>query len=46
MIDFYNNSSEDFDNVDMPIINVKKFAEYGLKIFDGGSSYILIDFCP
>jgi len=39
-------SSEDFDYVDTPIIHVKKFNEYGLKIFDGGSSYILIDFCP
>jgi hypothetical protein len=39
-------SSEDFDNVDTPIIYVKKFDEYGLKIIDGGSSSIKIDFCP
>ena len=40
------NSSEDFDNVDTPVIYVRKFDEYGLKIFDGGSSFIEIKFCP
>ncbi|MCE7057147.1 hypothetical protein LZF95_20875 [Algoriphagus sp. AGSA1] len=39
-------SSEDFDNVDTPIIFIRKFDEYGLKIWDGGSSSIVIDFCP
>jgi len=39
-------SSEDFDNVDTPIIYVKKFNEYGIKIMDGGSSSIMIKFCP
>lgn len=39
-------SSEDFDNVDTPIIYIRKFDEYGLKIWDGGSSSIVLDFCP
>ena len=39
-------SSEDFDNVDTPIYYVRKFNEYGLKIFDGGSSFIVLEFCP
>lgn len=39
-------TSEDFDKVDTPIIYVRKFDEYGLKILDGGSSYITFDFCP
>lgn len=39
-------SSEDFDNVDTPVYFVRKFNEYGLKILDGGSSYITIQFCP
>ncbi|MEY2922154.1 MAG: hypothetical protein RL108_776 [Bacteroidota bacterium] len=40
------NSSPNFDNVDTPIIYVEKFNEYGLKIYDNGSSSILIEFCP
>jgi hypothetical protein len=40
------NSSTNFDNVDAPIIYCEKFDEYGLKIIDGGTSSILIDFCP
>jgi hypothetical protein len=40
------NSSSDFDNFDMLIVYVEKFNEYGLKICDGGSSNILIEFCP
>lgn len=39
-------TSEDFDNVDKPIVYVKKFDEYGIKIMDGGSSSIKIEFCP
>lgn len=39
-------TSEDFDNVDTPIIHVKRFDEYGIKIWDGGSSFIQIEFCP
>jgi hypothetical protein len=39
-------SSEAFDNVDTPVTYSKKFNEYSLKIMDGGSSSILIDFCP
>jgi hypothetical protein len=38
--------SEDFDNVDTPIMYVKKFNEYNLKIMDGGNSSVKIDFCP
>ena len=40
------NTSENFDNVDTPIIYSRKFDEYGLKIIDGGSSSILIEYCP
>lgn len=40
------NSSEDFDNVDTPIYFVRKFGEYGLKIYDGGSSFFVIKHCP
>jgi hypothetical protein len=39
-------SSEDFDNVDTPIVFIRKFDEYGLKIWDGGSSSVTLDFCP
>lgn len=39
-------SSEDFDNVDTPVYYVRKFNEYGLKILDDGSSYIITQFCP
>ncbi len=39
-------SSEDFENVDTPIIYIKKFDEYGIKIWDGGSSSLIISFCP
>jgi hypothetical protein len=40
------NSSVDFENVDTPIIYIEKFDEYGLKIYDGGNSSILIEYCP
>ncbi|TRW89323.1 hypothetical protein [Flavobacterium sp. GT3R68] len=40
------NSSIDFDNVDASIFHNEKFDEYGVKIWDGGTSCILIDFCP
>ncbi len=39
-------SSESFDNVDTPIIYIRKFDEYGIKIWDGGSSSITLGFCP
>jgi hypothetical protein len=40
------NSSTNFDDVDKPISYTENFNEYGLKIYDGGSSSILIEFCP
>lgn len=40
------NTSEDFENVDTPIIYSRKFDEYGLKILDGGTSAINIQYCP
>jgi hypothetical protein len=40
------NSSADFENVDTPILYIEKFDEYGLKIYDSGSSSIEIEFCP
>ena len=30
----------------IPIIYIPKFREYGIKVLDGGSSYIEIKFCP
>ena len=39
-------SSPNFDEVDFPINYSEKFDEYGLKILDGGTSCILITFCP
>ncbi|RTY85839.1 hypothetical protein [Flavobacterium sp. GT3R68] len=40
------NSSIDFENVDTPIVYSEKFDEYGVKIWDGGTSSISIEFCP
>ena len=31
---------------DTPLIFVPKFREFGLRILDGGSSYLVISFCP
>ena len=31
---------------DIPIIYIPKFREYGIKVLDGGTSYIEIKFCP
>jgi len=28
------------------ILYVDKFGEYGIPVFDGGTSYITLDFCP
>ena len=35
-----------FDDPDVLLVYVEKFDEYGIIIHDGGSSYILIDYCP
>lgn len=32
--------------VDLPLIYVSKFREFGIEYTDGGSSYQLIVFCP
>ncbi|MCA6363443.1 MAG: hypothetical protein IM638_10425 [Bacteroidetes bacterium] len=40
------NCSDDYNNADTPIYISYKFNEFGLKIMDGGSSYILISHCP
>jgi hypothetical protein len=31
---------------DYPLIYYDKFREYGIRILDGGSSFVLINFCP
>ena len=31
---------------DVPVDYVSKLREYGLRILDGGSSYLVIMFCP
>ncbi len=40
------NSSEEKDNPDVIIKYIPKFDEYGIPIYDGGSSMIEIKFCP
>lgn len=40
------NVSEKFNDFDKPVIYIRKFDEYGLKIFDGGTSSIIIAYCP
>lgn len=35
-----------FDCPDVVIIYEPKFDEYGIPVKDGGSSYIIINFCP
>jgi len=39
-------SSEDFGSIDTPIVYSKKFDEYGIKVIDGGSSSVKLEFCP
>jgi len=34
------------DSSESSVVFVSKFREYGLKIIDGGSSYLEINFCP
>ena len=31
---------------DVPVLYVAKFREYGIRVTDGGSSYIVIVYCP
>jgi hypothetical protein len=40
------NSSTKYNNSDTGIVYVEKFHEYGVKICDGGTSYLVIEFCP
>ncbi|WP_328387574.1 DUF6980 family protein [Nocardia sp. NBC_00416] len=35
-----------YDCPDALVIFIAKFAEYGLIIHDGGTSFVAIDFCP
>ncbi len=30
----------------LPVVYVPKFREYGVRVLDGGSSYVLLEFCP
>ncbi len=30
----------------LPLVYVPKFREYGLSVLDGGTSYVVILFCP
>ncbi len=34
------------EDPDIPISYIPKFREYGIKVLDGGSSYIELKFCP
>jgi len=38
--------SDAIDSNESIIVFVPKFREYGIKITDGGSSYLEINFCP
>ena len=40
------NSSTKYNNSDTGIVYVEKFDEYGVKICDGATSYVVIEFCP
>lgn len=40
------NSSTNYNDVDTGIVYVEKFDEYGVKINDDGTSYVVIKFCP
>lgn len=31
---------------EMPVIYIPKFREFGIRILDGGSSYLELKFCP
>jgi hypothetical protein len=31
---------------DIPVIYVAKYREYGIRVLDGGSSYIVLRHCP
>ena len=33
-------------DANMPVIYNTKFREYGISVLDGGSSYLLIQYCP
>jgi len=34
------------EDPDIPIVYVAKFREFGIRVLDGGSSKILLRFCP
>ena len=31
---------------DSPLVYVPKFREYGVRVLDEGTSYVLLEFCP
>lgn len=35
-----------FADQDVPVIFVPKFREYGIQVFDGGTSFHALNFCP
>lgn len=48
-MDYYLNeftSPDGSDNPDVIVKHIPKFDEYGIPIYDGGSSMITINFCP
>lgn len=34
------------EDADIPIVYIPKFREFGIRVLDGGSSKILLKFCP
>ena len=34
------------DQEEVPIVYVPKYREFGIRILDGGTSYIVLVFCP
>jgi|SRR5690606_12428764 len=45
-LDPSNNLSDENDSPDIIIKYIAKFDEYGIPIYDGGSSMIVIHYCP
>lgn len=41
-----NEHDDPFEGVQNLIWYEEKFDEYGLIVFDGGQSYVIIDYCP
>ena len=34
------------ESEEVPILYIPKYREFGIRILDGGTSYIVLEFCP